>query len=392
MENNKLLDRFDEAASKSKPPFSLISSVELTSKPRPNDWLIKGLIERGNLLLVFGRPENGKSLLALDMAFCVATGIDFFGRKVKQGSVIYLAGEGHAGLARRLKVLELKYGIKAPHLYLSKMPADLISPEGAKDVRDALDDVCSDATLVIIDTLHRNFGSGDENSSKDFGIFCHNLDVHIKKQGEAVMVVHHSGHAEAQRSRGSSSIKGAMDVEYCVIKDESSIKVSCTKVKDFEKPEPFHLSIVQRETEWLSEEGEPITSVFLEHAEQSESLSSSREKALNPKNVKVLDCLKAALSKHGISPPTEVVHYLSEINEEGVDKVVHKNHWKTETLPHLDVNSDKQNSREQAFCRARKVLLESGKVRMYNDHFWLPYDPIQSSIEAMSKKKEVTII
>lgn len=392
MENNKLLDRFDEAASKSKQPFSLISSVELTSMPRPNDWLIKGLIERGNLLLVFGQPENGKSLLTLDMAFCVATGIDFFGRKVKQGSVIYLAGEGHAGLARRLKVLELKYGIKAPHLYLSKMPADLMSPEGAKDVRDALDDVCSDATLVIIDTLHRNFGSGDENSSKDFGFFCHNLDVHIKKQGEAVMVVHHSGHAEAQRSRGSSSIKGAMDVEYCVIKDKSSIKVSCTKVKDFEKPEPFHLSIVQRETEWFSEEGEPITSVFLEHADHSESLSSSRDKALNPKNVKVLNCLKAALSKHGISPPTEVVYYLSEINEEGVDKVVHKSHWKTETFPHLDVNTEKQNSKEQAFRRARKVLLESGKVRMFNDHFWLPYDPVQSSIEAMSKKKEVTIM
>lgn len=392
MENNKLLEKFDEAATKSKPLFSLISSVELTSTPRPNDWLIKGLIERGNLLLVFGQPENGKSLLTLDMAFCVATGIDFFGRKVKQGSVIYLAGEGHSGLARRLKVLELKYGIKAPHLYLSKMPADLMSPEGAGDVREALDDVCSDATLVIIDTLHRNFGAGDENSSKDFGIFCHNLDIYIKKQGEAVLVVHHSGHAEGQRSRGSSSIKGAMDVEYCVLKKDSSIKVTCTKVKDFEKPEPFHLKIVQRETEWLGEDGEPITSVFLEHAEQSESSSSSREKALNPKNVKVLDCLKAALSKHGISPPVEVVQYLSEINEDGVEKVVHINHWKTETLPHLDVNSDKQNSKTQAFGRARKDLLESGKVRMYNDHFWLPYDPVQSSIEAMSKKKEMAIM
>lgn len=382
MDNNKL-EHFDSIAAKSKPNFSLVSSIQLTSGPRPNDWLIKGLIERGNLGLIFGKPENGKSLFTLDMAFCVATGTDFFGRKVKQGSVIYLAGEGHSGLSRRIKVLELKYGVRAPKLYISEMPADLMSPENARGVRDALDNVCSDATLVIIDTLHRNFGAGDENSAKDFGIFCQNLDNEIKKEGEAILVVHHSGHGDDHRSRGSSSIKAAMDIEYLVAKSKDSINVTCTKAKDIDNPGPMHFDIFKRDTGWINEDGDSVFSAILMEDHNPLANAENKPKALSKNTLKVLETLKSAIEKHGITPPPEVLNYLMESNQEEIEKVVHISNWRDEVLPLIDVKSDKRNSKNQAFGRAREALLEHKKIGMYNDFFWMPLDLMQISIDAM---------
>jgi hypothetical protein len=165
------------------PNFKLVSSIELTAKQTPTNWLIKNLITASSLGLLFGLSGSGKSFLALDIAFCISTGIDFHGHKVTQGSVVYIAGEGYAGLKKRIKALELKYGITAPNLYISKQSAALTDANNAKDVRLAIDSVCNNASLVIIDTMHRNFGEGDENSANDFGLFINNIDNYLRKNG-----------------------------------------------------------------------------------------------------------------------------------------------------------------------------------------------------------------
>ncbi len=56
--------------------------------------------------------------------------------------------------------------------------------------------------------------TGDENSSQDIAAFIGNIDKHIKPLGAAALVVHHSGHGQKDRSRGSSSIRAAMDGEF----------------------------------------------------------------------------------------------------------------------------------------------------------------------------------
>ena len=107
----------------------------------------------------------------MDMAFCVAAGIDWNGNKTKPGDVIYLAGEGFVGLGRRFKVLEERYQCKAPRLFISEQPAQLMGIVNVSEVITAINEISKNPALIIIDTLHRNFGAGDENSSKDFGIF-----------------------------------------------------------------------------------------------------------------------------------------------------------------------------------------------------------------------------
>jgi len=44
----------------------------------------------------------GKTFIALDMAFSVATGTPWQGHDTKQGSVVYIAAEGVQGMAQRI--------------------------------------------------------------------------------------------------------------------------------------------------------------------------------------------------------------------------------------------------------------------------------------------------
>jgi hypothetical protein len=70
---------------------------------RPPEYIVDELIEAETLGLIFGDPACGKSFLAVDIALSVATGTQFHGKDVRQGSVFFIAGEGHNGLARRFE-------------------------------------------------------------------------------------------------------------------------------------------------------------------------------------------------------------------------------------------------------------------------------------------------
>ena len=65
--------------------------------------------------------------------------------------------------------------------------------------------------LVIIDTLARSMGAGDENSSQDMGAFIAACDQIRRATGATVLIVHHSGKSSNAGARGSSALLGAVD-------------------------------------------------------------------------------------------------------------------------------------------------------------------------------------
>ena len=86
--------------------------------------------------------------------------------------------------------------------------------------------------LIIIDTLARNFGGGDENATKDMSEFIDAVDALKNRYEAATLIVHHSGHSDKQRARGNSTLNGALDAEYKVSKNERFVYLNCTKMKD----------------------------------------------------------------------------------------------------------------------------------------------------------------
>lgn len=358
--------------------FPLVRANELTAKPMPFEWLLDGIIEQGSLNLLFGEPGSGKSLFSLDWAFCMASGIDWHGVRTKQTSVIVIAGEGFSGIGRRLKALEIKYGQNAPKsLFISKRPADFLDDKNVKWLADSIAETCISPGFVIIDTMHRNM-TGDENSSQDIGKFISNIDVFLKPMGAAVLVVHHSGHGQKDRSRGSSSIKAAMDGEFSATLNNGGITLACHKAKDFEAFKPMQFALKTTELDWLNQDGEPLTSVVLEH--KGEVKAGNQKRKLSARDESILTSLSNAICEHGIEPTAEI-----KASYGGFDglanqhrKIVTISHWRVKAYKVIPVDCENEDNKpdalKRAFKRCRDKLFNGGFIVEHRDYAWRIYD------------------
>ena len=251
-----------------KQAFRLVHARDI--KMKPIQWLVHGIFEQDSLALLFGDPACGKSFLVIDVVLCVATGTPFHGHRVEQGVVVYIAGEGHNGVKRRMNAWSLHKGVShetAP-VYLSQMPAALTDAEMVAQVKTAIDMVSAEAgppVLIVIDTLARNFGPGDENSTQDMGRFIQAADAIRAISQATVLIVHHSGHGDKQRARGAMALKGALDAEYRLDKDDAGIvRMEATKMKDAPRPEPCAFQMKSVPLGVVNEDGEQEFSAVLE--------------------------------------------------------------------------------------------------------------------------------
>ena len=342
--------------SKEKADFQLVSLSNYSKRTNKMHWLIKNYMEMNSVGIIFGDPASGKSFLALEWGFCVATGIDWHGHKVTRGKVVCLVGEGHGGIGRRFEALEHKYGTSTDDFIISTAPAALIDSGNAEMIWELIQDACPDVSLIIVDTLNRNFGGGDENSSHDFALFMQNIDDLFRSNGAAVLIVHHSGHSNKGRGRGSSAIKAAMDVEYRVDKKDDAVTMTCTKAKDFPEPQPKHFNLVAQPLGINDEDGIPVESAVLEPVA---SLISPTSPTLSDNETAILDSLEKALSKGGKT--------VDDDNEEGmVRTVVSQDKWKKLALPNINVSSSNHKkskaAKRKAFNRGKDKLLKLGLI------------------------------
>lgn len=252
-----------------RPLFTKVS--DLLSDIKSVQWLIDNYLETDALSMVFGPSGGGKSFTVVDMACCVATGTPWHGMAVRQGAVFYIAGEGHNGLARRFKAWTKARGVeitKDTPFFKSNRAIMMLNATAASELSAEVDRLARETgmepVLVIIDTLARNFGDGDENKQQDANLFIEHLDEFIRRRWKCnVMTVHHSGH-DMDRARGSSALKGAMDQEIWVKGQAGHIELKVTKMKDAEIPVDRRFRINQIDLGIQDECGIEITGAHLE--------------------------------------------------------------------------------------------------------------------------------
>ncbi|MFI3158568.1 MAG: AAA family ATPase [Methylococcaceae bacterium] len=330
-------------------PFPLKSASTMTDELKPPVWLLKGFIEQGTLNLLFGEPGTFKSLFVLDWAFCMAAGLSWCGLRTKQTDVVILCGEGFSGQQRRLRALEIKYGMKAPAgLFISEIPAQMLDAKNVEWIAESIKENCPNVQLIAIDTLHRNM-SGDENSSQDIGTFINNIDMYFKPLGAATLVCHHSGHGQKDRSRGSSSIRGSMDGEFSTTKSGGGVALACHKSKDFESLNSMQFKLQVTELDgWLDEDDEPLTSVYLEH--QGVVISSDNKSKLTPREEVILTSLKQVLA-HDDSNDFATIES-----------------WRDEVMQAIDGEAD---AKRMAFNRCKEKLLKQDVIVERDGLIWL---------------------
>lgn len=254
----------------------LIPADDFASQPAPISWLVKGWLQAEALAMFHGPSGGGKTFVVLDMCCRIAAGGgEWQGHKVKAGSVVYLAGEGHHGLRGRVAAWKLHNEVGSLSMWLSRDGCDLNTAEGLRRVMDNVHRLQTRPSVIVVDTLHR-FLSGDENSAQDAKTM---LDACAKLMQEfscAVLLVHHTGVSEeAQaRARGSSAWRGALDIEVSIVpsKGDGPISIVQRKSKDAEMSAPQFARLQSVAIPgWVDEDGGQVTSAVLVASEAPEA-------------------------------------------------------------------------------------------------------------------------
>lgn len=268
-------------------PASEVARGALATTAYP---LVQGLLNRNALSLFYGAPGQAKTFAAFVIAYCVAAGSAFAGRKVARGLVLYLLAEGGASYPKRVLALDKVHGIPAD-LPLVFLPISVnLRDRGElksllQAIREAEERAGLPCHLVVVDTLSRVLAGGDENSSTDMGEIIQNLDRLREKIGCHVLVIHHSGKDAARGARGHSLARAAVDTEIEVKDGELIVR----KQRDLEfiAPLRFRLQSVELGT---GVDGEPVTSAVarfdveasqeFEHALDLHALTEREEQML----------------------------------------------------------------------------------------------------------------
>jgi archaellum biogenesis ATPase FlaH len=199
------------------------------------DYLIPGLLPRGETVLCSGLPKSGKTLLAIDAAFAIATGEShFLGEAVQQGKVLLVSVDESA---QSTKAKLIKRGFRPRDTAsIAVMTTWDISQLDALEAK--LEVFRPD--VVVIDSLKRiTAGREISENSAEFADIIYTLKELLTQYSAAGILIHHSNkNPEAtgvSRVRGSTAIAGAVwgiwQMDIPESEDESDGKPSKGKPK-----------------------------------------------------------------------------------------------------------------------------------------------------------------
>lgn len=231
-------------------------------------WLVKNLVPILGFFLLWGPPKSGKSFFIFDLAMHIALGWEYRGRRVRQGTVVYCAFEGHNGISARVEAFRQAFLPEHQDpipFHIVTVTLDLVKEHRAliEAIQDQIDE--ARPALIVLDTLNRSL-VGSESKDEDMAAYIRATDALWEAFECCVGVVHHCG-IDGTRPRGHTSMTGAADVQASCKKDASGlITVTTEFVKDGPENETvaFRLEPV---VVGVDDDGDEITSCIVAEAE-----------------------------------------------------------------------------------------------------------------------------
>ena len=360
--------------------FRFLTPDEIFDAPASQTWLIKNLLEIGGLAMLVGESGVGKSFVVIDMAVSVALGEDWLDLPTAQGPVFVIAGEGYSGFRNRLRAISKHRGksLRGEPIFFSNTAISLNDPASVLTARktiESLKDKYGEPALIIIDTLHRNAGGADENSAKDISTVLKEIDskLRIFKQSCAVLIVHHSGHNDKFRARGSSSLYGAMDTELMLKKDgEDSVTLSVTKQKNHEPMRDITLKFQTVDLGEVGEDDEPIKSRVVVKGDVTGGKSRGKQlsgtKLIGQRELENLLVV-------GEEPPDALRREMGILCPK---VIVKKREWQRACI-RAGISPKSSEAARKAFNRMFNELNAAGIIKVWSGYVWLCSTPILMS-------------
>ena len=187
-------------------------ALDLNIPPPAYEWLVKGLICKGDTTLIVGEPNVGKSWISLSLAVAMANEHEtWVGHELNHhGKVLYVDEENpHDVVYHRLKQLGAEKVDNLRYLHRQGVRLD-------RNFDRLLDEAITyEPTMIVLDSLTR-FHTKDENNAGEMAsLFNDSINVLCRETGAAVLILHHTNKSESNssyvRTRGSSDIGAAID-------------------------------------------------------------------------------------------------------------------------------------------------------------------------------------
>ena len=206
--------------------------------PNP-EMLLDPIIQTKSLTMLHAYRGVGKSFFAISMAYAIATGSKFLRWQApKPAKVLYIDGEMQANLLQeRFSKIIKNFNIKSDllkNLYIlsADLQGALSLNIGYSLIQDSIEDIINKENIkfVIFDNLS-SLTTVDELDANEW-ITIQEWLLYLRRQGVAVLLVHHSG-----KNGGQRGISKREDILDTVIKLEVPSKKN--KEKEVEENELF---------------------------------------------------------------------------------------------------------------------------------------------------------
>jgi phage/plasmid primase-like uncharacterized protein len=349
----------------------LIPADDFCAQPSPISWLVKRWIQSQALVMVHGPSGGGKTFVVLDWCLRMASGTeDWAGHKVRQGNVVYLAGEGHHGLRGRVAAWKHHHKAGKLAMWLSKDGCDLNTPTGYLKVVEQVRMLKDRPSVIVVDTLHR-FLSGDENSAQDAKTMLDACNALMQEFNCSVILVHHTGVAEEaqHRARGSSAWRGALDIEISIVPGKEGVPMQIVqrKSKDAELAETIYVELQQVAIPgWRDEDDQQVTSAVIVQAEAPTA----------PKKESKLDAHRKAFENAWWGTGAEIREGLPYVSRSALKDKLAADGRKPRTI---------ENDLSAAYPEKLIGALILSEIISPLEHGWMVIDDVQASAMMMRK-------
>lgn len=183
--------------------------------PLNRPYVIKNLLLAGQVSLLVGPPNIGKSSVVACLAASVAMGRSVGPLRVRRSAVLYVAAEDPHGIAERASGIWQSMPGDIAQFYIHGYPVNLSNRDDVmafeREARLFQNNLSADELLIVFDTLNLCIGDGDENSARDMGRVIGHAQTLARKMNAHVMIIHHTSAADVAKPRGSTAMHGNVD-------------------------------------------------------------------------------------------------------------------------------------------------------------------------------------
>jgi putative DNA primase/helicase len=205
--------RASAPTAQSRPPFQAVGINDfLNLNIAPREMLLSPILPERSLAMLYAPRGLGKSWLALSIGLAVASGTSLLRWSApKQRKALVVDGEMPiVSLQERLKAISAGFGADIPNDAFRILAADQV--EGGinlstEEGQRLLDPLLGDVDLLILDNLSTL--TSQSESASDAWVPMQNWLLKLRRQGVAVLLVHHAG--TNGRQRGTSRREDALD-------------------------------------------------------------------------------------------------------------------------------------------------------------------------------------